>query len=533
MRQTWYEPKTADDPAPMHDYESLGRDFAERSLQNVVADAKTFCGWEMERIKRTDHAEITRLRAHLALACERRDELKARLSDKPTVDLTALRHKRALYLATATVFFVAAVFMAHVSLDPFGLGWEAWPTSLALGILGMMSLLLALEEIKSPKFVPLLVVTSLVGYLALSAVLGALRADIFALHISTALSGSESDSGTVNLATDFYRHARPKLEIVFVLFAIVMEFAAGLALYRFWNLNLSPEKDFETSQKALSRVEEEMPEIASRIVSLTSRPEILEAAFKSAFQKGCVEAASRALLVSLAGIVAFSFALRAEAQVANVVIGIDFTRSVAERGYGAHTNFEENVKGARDLVTRLPPGSRVTVVAISDRSFSSPLILISGAVPTEHGPLALLDQRDAARHRLANQLAKQCAAHRPDFEASDILGFLAFGSELLRPTSGKKILILFSDMRQAGDGLDFNTPVRLTPEQISQNLERAAITDLKDTDVYVLGADAVGKNARYWNDLKTFWESYFKSSGANLREYSLTRDAPDLAGKTQ
>jgi hypothetical protein len=68
------------------------------------------------------------------------------------------------------------------------------------------------------------------------------------------------------------------------------------------------------------------------------------------------------------------------------VIALDFSQSVGGKGYDGRTDFEKNVEAACQLIARLPPATQITVLAITDRSFSQPLIQSVG--------------KDVARRRL-------------------------------------------------------------------------------------------------------------------------------------
>jgi hypothetical protein len=48
------------------------------------------------------------------------------------------------------------------------------------------------------------------------------------------------------------------------------------------------------------------------------------------------------------------------------VIAIDFTRSVAGKGYDGKTEYEKNIEGACHLISQLPPGAHITVLAVTD-----------------------------------------------------------------------------------------------------------------------------------------------------------------------
>jgi hypothetical protein len=52
--------------------------------------------------------------------------------------------------------------------------------------------------------------------------------------------------------------------------------------------------------------------------------------------------------------------------------------------------------------------------------------------------------------------------------------------------------------------------------------------NLKDVDVYVLGADPAGQEVAQWVRVREFWIAYFNKVQANLKSYSLVREVPNL-----
>lgn len=204
----------------------------------------------------------------------------------------------------------------------------------------------------------------------------------------------------------------------------------------------------------------------------------------------------------------------------NMVVAIDLSKSVGTKGPDGRTDFEKNVEAVDKILSEVPADSRVTVIGITDRSFSEPYVLLSARIPADSG---YFGERLAAAHRqLLQAWHTRSGPLQPKFESSDIFGMFSLAAEILRsdPAAKRKLLVIFSDMRQHTVELDLETSVR----EFGTVGRRVAALDLTGVDVHILGVDGAGKNIQYWEGLREFWRRYLVAAGASLGNYSTLRE---------
>src|SRR5207302_8769414 len=125
---------------------------------------------------------------------DRRRELKDILRRAPSENPAGLRRRRWYHMAIAGALLVGGIFFAHLALAPFGLGWEAWAFSLAIGIIAAFWTDKTLEKIESEKLLQTVCALALVGSLAGLLVMALLRGDILALYLKTATASEAQDA---------------------------------------------------------------------------------------------------------------------------------------------------------------------------------------------------------------------------------------------------------------------------------------------------------------------------------------------------
>src|SRR2546427_4250877 len=114
--------------------ENLASSLGEAAARQATLKAEQICGWEKQRIGKANASAATGLKARLSFLMERRSALQKFLERAPLGDPAALRRRRCAYWAIAAMLYAASVFFAHLALAPFGLGWETWIMSLAIGV---------------------------------------------------------------------------------------------------------------------------------------------------------------------------------------------------------------------------------------------------------------------------------------------------------------------------------------------------------------------------------------------------------------
>jgi len=120
---------------------------------------------------------------------------------------------------------------------------------------------------------------------------------------------------------------------------------------------------------------------------------------------------------------------------------------------------------------------------------------------------------------------------KPSENGSDIFGFLSRAALIFAddPT-GKKQLLLFSDMRHVGRGYNFEIAEGLARARLNELDAQGLIPKLQAVKAWILGAHTYGLTPAHWMKLKNFWSEYLKRSGAELIIFSPSRR---LAGDTR
>ena len=173
-------------------------------------------------------------------------------------------------------------------------------------------------------------------------------------------------------------------------------------------------------------------------------------------------------------------------------------------------------------------GAHITVLGITDRSFSQPSILLSAELSDDPGYFG--ERLQAARSRLANSFRERSKDFHPDSRQTDVAGALMVASDIFRASSGhRNILVVFSDMQNDTPALDLeHARIVSTAFAMQKAGKERLLPDLHGVEVYALGVDGAGKDMRYWQTLRDFWTAYFKRTNAILKTFSVLRDPPDL-----
>jgi len=250
------------------------------------------------------------------------------------------------------------------------------------------------------------------------------------------------------------------------------------------------------------------------------------------FYRSLSDGLTRRSLVKLSTVVfcvALVVAPRADAaDRLNLVIALHLTQSVAVKGTDQKQEFQKNVDAVTRLLANAPAGARITVLGITDRSFSQPSILLAAELSDDASYFG--ERFQAARSRLVIVFRKRASSLAPIAPKTDILGALLTASQLFQASSGcKHVLVVFSDMRSDTPALDLeHARFVSTSFAMKQAEKERLLPDLHGVEVYALGVDGAGKDMRYWQALRDFWAVYFKRTGAILKTYSVLRDPPDL-----
>lgn len=534
---------TLDDAAYHLGQEAFG-DLQERAGQLV--------SWERARCGLQNQPDIISVKARLGCRNERREELKEALRLAPPDDLSSLRRRRLFYRSIALVLVASSIFFAHIAILPFGLGWDAWVFCLGIGLIAAFWTDQTLEKTQSEWLIRGLCFVALATSLAGLLIMALLRGNILALYLDAASSGSAiGDPQNAGRVTTFYTHAIPLLQMFMALLAIGMELGSGMAVFEARKFDLTSHERAARARCELKEVEDEMAAMLGHLTHLENGPAMNEASFYRNFYLGLFERAKRnsllLIFLSVSSLVGFAVMPSAHAQIlpqtpsqayaashrARVVIELDRTLSVAAQGYDGESEYEKDVRGICAAIAHAPAGSRITVVGITDQSFSRPDILLNAEIPINKGPLLFQNQIAIAKARLANKFKRVSTGNKPRFPQTDIFGSIVLAGGMFRETGGgRKVLVIFSDMRNSADGINIERPLLVPVQEALQRAEsQDLVAPLEGVDVYVLGVDGEGKSVEYWQSLKRFWEAYFRKAGAVLKEYSALRPVPASFGQ--
>lgn len=520
---------------PSHDIEERAYTMGKEAVGQALAHAEELCLHERRRRDKLNAAEEARLNGHGSWLSERRKELLAVLRLVPTGDLSALKRTRWNYRILASLFFAGGVFSTMITLSPFGFGWSVWPMSVAIAALLAFMTGRALELWGGNKFVyAALIVIGFLGSLGVVVVLGALRADIFAMHFMKIITGGSlsdmSSTSAISAGKNFYEAAIPWLKFLMMLVGPIMEVATGIALHKARALNVAAAERAERARRELLEVEEEMSIIMGKIHLLRADAEVFEATFKRNFILGLYDGVKRNGLIRLGAILllllSFAPVVWAGEQPLNVVVAIDLSQSVAVSGYDGKTDFKKNLDAAAQLVFELPKGSRYRIVGITDQSFSRPFLLLDRTLPDTSGDLEFLDQVVLAKDQIAAEVRRLRDSLQPKFPLTDIFGAILVGADLLgQGKHDRKVLILLSDMRHSTREIDLERPGRIdVPSALARVKRLGLIADLRGIEIYALGVDAAGKQVAYWQSLRRFWTEYSGLTKGELKVFAQNRE---------
>lgn len=222
-------------------------------------------------------------------------------------------------------------------------------------------------------------------------------------------------------------------------------------------------------------------------------------------------------ILLLAGLLlgVLTYAGAAETVTSQTVALVDLSTSVG----GAQGEFERNLAAVEGLMRRLRDSNhQLSVLAITKDSFQAPALLasIGPAITGRYGEYI------GEWHRTLLTHWQQVRAHlTPTAVCSDHFGALARAAlEFAERPVNQKRLIIFSDMRQACRGFNFEQPLKDPLGVLAQVQHQGFISRLDGVQVWALGVDTAGIDEAHWASLKTFWQEYFRQAGAQLVAFS-------------
>ena len=168
-------------------------------------------------------------------------------------------------------------------------------------------------------------------------------------------------------------------------------------------------------------------------------------------------------------------------------------------------NFRKNIDGVTWALAEVPPGTQVTVIGITDRSFAQPHILLSVSVLPDAGYFG--ERLGAARGQLAARWKTRSLTLRSDSPSTDVFGALLIASQIFSesPSGDRRMLVFFLDMRKSRSELNLERFQVLAHAQAARLPPGIVHADLRNAEVYALGVDGANRSAVYWQDLRQFW----------------------------
>jgi len=522
-----------------HGTQDIGQELGYQGVERLVDQVERVCTHEHHRIELTNESKILGLRVELSVWADQERSIRERLRLAPPPGDLRSRRQRAWFAGgIALLLTVAGFFFSLLAFDPFRLGWKSYLYCVGIAIVSPFCVEKCLEEWNSRKLVKGMVTVACAAAIASLVLLAAIRGDLFSQQLrdseTPVLIMGDNPPPSNQSDNHFYDETLPLLQLVMAFLAVAMELGAGLALYDARMLGADSGEDTEKLSKDLVAVRLRMATLVSEIKKLSNDGATFEARFWRDFYRAMLTHTARKALTKLltATLCVFLFgasATHAAQERLNLVVLVDLTASVAAKGPDGKTEFEKNLAAVAGLLAEVPAGSRVTVLGITGNSFAEPDILLSAQVADDPGYFG--ERLSAARRQLSRAWQEHSAHLKPTALRTDILGALLVASQLFQnvPDSERKMLVVYSDMRQATTVLNLEAPAIIPVNSALRKIEKAQpVPDLKSVEVYALGVDAAGKDAAHWESLRQFWAAYLRGAGANLRSYSVLRELPTL-----
>jgi hypothetical protein len=518
-----------------NNHPGVGGELGDEATQHVERRSTDYCAAERQRIELTNQPKALALRAKIAALNESvRDlEERIRLAPPPSEELT--RKKKSRFYWTITILLSLAGFLfSLIAFDPFRLGWKAWLYCLGIAVVTPFLLEKLLELWASPKLLRILTTIACISALVSLILLAVIRGDLLSEQIATptAVAVVESDAPPVQTESSFYERTLGLLRFVMALLALAMEVGAGIALYeaRRWS---GTGEDGNVLRQKLLAVQNEMIEHAHTLWLLENEGAIFENQFWRDFYRSLLNGVKRGAVQKLTVII-LAFALLAQARAVttdhlNAVLLVDLSVSIDTKDHDNKTEFQKNIDGVTRVLASLPAGSRVSIFGITNDSFGRPYPLLTAHLPDEEGYFK--ERLARGRAEMIRAWQRRAAQLQPQFTQTDLLGamFIASQSFGQAPPAARKLLIIFSDMRQSTASLDFE---HIVVSNIDTLLNKATHDigepDLSGVEVYALGVDAAGITYDRWRGIRNFWTAYFGKAGAELKGYSILRELPPM-----
>ena len=517
--------------------EDVAQQLGMEGVDNLVTNAERVCTYQQQYIELTNQPIIVGLQGEYNLLVAEEQRIEERLhTAPPSGDLRRLR-RRAIYSWSVTAFLTAGGFaLSLMTLAPFRLGWVSWLYCGGIAIVTPYLVDKLLEVRGMEKLITGLTAFAAIAALGGLMLLAVIRENLLVqeIHQNEAPVVVLDDSAPqTEPQNTFYDSTTKLLRAALLLLAFAMELGAGLALRDAWRSVPDNSEDWNRLRGELLGIRQRMGEIAAEATMHRNEPEIFVNCFWRDFYYALLSNATRSamkkLLVLVLGVLFLAVGRAHAEDRLDMVIAIDLTQSVATVGPDGKSDFQKNIEGVTRLLAQVPAGARIRVIGITDHSFAQPYILLSAHIPDDPGYFG--ERLAAARGQIVRIWKLRDAHLDPHFHRTDILGALQLASQIFaqQPNVTKKMLVLFSDMRQGTSELNLES-LKIVPSFSTVSKRCGALPDLHDVQVHILGVDGASKSTAYWQSLKKFWDGYFHNAGAVMRIYSILRELQTGAG---
>jgi len=504
---------------------------------HVDRHGATYCASERQRIETVNRPAIIALRARVGQLQEQKRHIEERIYHAPPPGDFRLQRRKAIFRYVIAVLLTVAAFIFSVlAFDPYQLGWKAWLYCLGIAIVTPFLVDRILERWASPRLVNVLATIAGISAIVSLILLAEIRGDLLAQQVtSTPSAVIDNADAAPPPATEntFYDRTLGLLRLVMAFLAFSIEIGAGVALHEANQLSSSSGEDPIALRRELAALQERMIAHGHEVWALENAGAAFEHAFWRDFYRTLLNGVKRGTLQKLL-VVTLALGVLAHGQAqagdhVDLVVLLDLSKSVAVKGHDNKAEFDKNVAGITSILSTLPAGAKVTVIGITDDSFATPYIILSGALSGDSGYFK--ERLARGRAALTHAWQERSARLAPRYAETDILGALLVVPEVFHqsPRGSHKVLVLISDMRQATHALNLERPsIVQTPVAMRQITAEKMLADLQGVDVYAEGVDAAGVSVGYWQSLHDFWKAYFAQAGATLAGYSALRDLPEF-----
>jgi len=439
------------------------------------------------------------------------------------------------------ILWIAHFMLSLWTFEPYGWGVKAYVLVVGITIIGSILVERAFSDIK--RLFPerqyltwrlFLVMTAVVAVMSVGLYLAVIRGELSQITFMAQQAEGQAYNEAV---TQFYSKSHGLLLIALPLLTLALEIGTGIMLH------LGTAKIRDTwpvikLYRALERLRERITGIEAENKSLESIPDVFEKEFLNGADLAKEELENKSENIEeyrakrlsfwliVFTVILLVLILSASIILADtVVVALDLSASAKKKDYIGETQFEKNKKAIEVVISKLKPDTRLCIIGITGDSLGTPYILLTASSRANQGYFKENIKKDKAEFLSKWQRIESTL--KPKAPETDILGGIYLAESIFENhSSGQKHLIFLSDMRNS-KGVNLETLKRIDGRVLKQLGKQIRIADLKGVNVYVYGAHVGGKTESYWQDLKRFWQGFFKNAGAEVVVYSSLREIRD------